>query len=106
MTFNWINRTDGLPEDGQLVLIHLNYVSTIYRDENGIDRWWEYRVAQFECGKIPKQGEAIDPADQDGNNLVPYRWVSGPYSWLGQWVERWAPLPLGAKRHTHQQRDR
>ena len=95
---NWTKRTDGLPKDGQLVLIQLNYVNTVYRDENGVDRWWEYEVAHFEEGKIPKPGESIGPADQADNNLVPYRWTNGPFHWFGQWVERWAPLPPGAER--------
>ena len=42
-----------------------------------------------------KRSDSFRGCDEDGNNLVPYKWYarSGPMEWWGQDVSHWMPLP-------------
>jgi hypothetical protein len=91
---NWIKITDdpaSLPKHGEKVNIFL-------RDRN-IQTAMFYKGRTFvECKKINLYG----CADQQGNNLVPYRWYAdgGPMSWFGQEATHWQPLPQSPKEET------
>lgn len=90
----WINVSDQLPKDGQLVLIETNEDNLIYTNEYGKDALWKHHVAIFREGKVPDEDDDIEFADQHGNNEVPYAWdgTSGD-EWFGQDVVRWMPIP-------------
>lgn len=91
----WISVEDGLPKDGEIVLIY---------DGNAYQWKPEQSVAKFVKGKSKEQLKAegyktICSADEDGNNKKPYKWVStnSPMSWFGQMVTHWMPLPQPPK---------
>lgn len=67
----WISISDGLPNEGEYVMIHAN--SVIYH------------------GISPCFISAFEAAQEMDNNLVPYRWRGpGPFMFHGQDVDYWA----------------
>ena len=90
----WTKVEDGLPKEGQLVLIETNEKNVFYTDENRRQRLKNHHVAVFRRGKVSNPGESSEWPDQSGNNLVPYRWSGdGPCDWFGQEVVRWMQIP-------------
>lgn len=104
----WISVKDRLPEEDEYVLILMGSQIEVARIEKGISEEERKKMKSGELpdkeefGYIPsrpvftlKRSDLIKPADQWGNNLVPYKWYakSGPMQWFGQCVSHWMPLP-------------
>lgn len=86
----WVDCSVLLPDDKQKVLIFVCNPNS-YDYSNEPDTIF---TAHFRKGKLPKNGEIIEFADQHGNNHVPYRWDGpGPIDWFGQDVSHWMTLP-------------
>ena len=87
----WIDVNDKLPHDGQIVLVQTTMDNAYWADDK-IDR---HCVCQFRVGRTNDEVRASGIskfADQDGNNLVPYRWEYGIGSFFGQDVSYWAAI--------------
>lgn len=107
----WISVNDGLPEDGEAVLIWVGKVQ-VARIYKGIT---EEEREKMKNGELPnpsetawssstgyvsiKRSETYRRCDVFGNNSVPYCWesTSGPMKWFGQNVSYWMPLPNAPK---------
>ena len=104
----WISVNERLPEENDCVLILMGSLIEIARIEKGISEEERRKMKSGELpdkeefGYIPdrpiftvKRSDSIKPADQWGNNLVPYKWYarSGPMQWFGQYVSHWMELP-------------
>lgn len=104
----WISVKDRLPNENEYVLILTGSQIEVARIEIGISQEERKKMKSGELpdseefGYIPcrgvftvKRSESIKPADEWGNNTVPYKWYarSGPMQWWGQCVTHWMPLP-------------
>jgi len=87
----WIDVNDKLPHDGQIVLVQTTLDNACWSYDK-IDR---HRVCQFCAGKtndgVTASGVS-EFADQDDNNLVPYRWDWRVGDFFGQDVSHWQAI--------------
>lgn len=88
----WISVEDGLPDDGEEVLI-LTDEAQIYAPSGTSGCM---HCAKFIKGRTAAEVSATKTtgfADEFGNNLRPFRWRGdGPCSWFGQDVTHWARI--------------
>lgn len=95
----WIAVEDGLPEDGQAVLVRYkgdNWKRTHTLADGSTRLNWRWQAASFVRGRTAEECRALNlyrGRDQFGNNLVPYCWEEfGPGTLFGQDVTHWAAI--------------
>lgn len=106
---NWIPVTERLPEEGEYVFVLVGGgspqvarlskgISMAEREQmirgeipDPVEYGWNYRDGVT----FTKRSRVIKSCDEDGNNLVPYRWFAngGLMQWFGQDVTHWMPIP-------------
>jgi hypothetical protein len=88
----WVDVNERLPEHGQYVLIKTNITNCTGHG----GRLLQYHVATFYRGRPQSEVQRTrlrEWADEDGNNLRPYRWGGeGPMDFFGQVVTHWMPI--------------
>ena len=96
---HWISVKDGLPEDGQAVLVRYkgdNWWSDHKLADGSLHKQWRWQAARFVRGRTAEEvarDNVISIADQHGNNRVPYCWDEfGPGRLFGQDVTHWAAI--------------
>ena len=105
----WISVAERLPEEGKYVLVLVGKsdpqvaclrkgISKAEREQmrrgeipDPVEYGWNYRDGVT----FTKRSRIFKDCDEDGNNLVPYRWFAngGPMAWFGQDVTYWMPIP-------------
>jgi hypothetical protein len=109
----WISVDDGLPEDGQAVLVRYNrdnWLRTHTLADGSTRLNWRWQAAIFVRGRTADECAAMNlyrGQDQWGNNRVPYQWEQfGPGDLFGQDVSHWAAITDPLQPNTRIEPDR
>lgn len=103
----WISVKDRLPDENEDVLILVGNKMFVARISKGISKQQRREMKEGKLNDPRKEywggngfrsirrSEVFTPADEDGNNKVPYLWEAntGPMQWFGQKVSHWMQLP-------------